>query len=149
MFLFVFLIQTLLTLRVGFPSEERIQKIVDFTHDLFHPLFCLLLSSCVVFSIPCFVGKCKCPEQFVIPSVTVSLYPLQLCEYAGQVIEGLFRATDLLVDLTVFGIQQTVNNRWLAVEDSLIQLLHGNRCEKGRIEHPQNLHLHLRKRFVQ
>ena len=60
---------------------------------------------CDILSIPCFAGKCKCPEQFVIPSVTVSLYPLQLCEYAGHVIDRLLRATELLVDLTVFGIR--------------------------------------------
>lgn len=46
------------------------------------------------------------------------------------------------------GIQQPVNNRRLALEDALIQLLHRDRCEKGRIEHSQNLHLHLRKSFV-
>ena len=60
---------------------------------------------CDILSIPCFAGKCKSCEQFVIPSVTVSLYPLQLCEYAGQVIDRLLRPTKLLVDLTVFGIR--------------------------------------------
>lgn len=60
---------------------------------------------CIILSIPCFAGKCKSREQFVIPSVTVSLHPLQSCKYAGQVIDRLLRPTKLLVDLTVFGIR--------------------------------------------
>lgn len=36
--------------------------------------------------------------------MTVSLFPLQLCEYAGQVIDRLLRPTELVVNLPVFGI---------------------------------------------
>ena len=41
------------------------------------------------------------------------------------------------------GVKQAFDNWRLALKDSLVEFLHGDRCEEGRIEHLQDIQLHL------